>query len=358
MSYPLRVGVSPGTTSLVIDPAGLGQVYLNPGSGPFAACPPDPAVKFAVDPWRPSTGFQPAGLRITMPSPSASTVLPTRTGAPVTVGGKPHLVFENVYGTASSLKGAGPSWKATALILGGAFLGGVGVALAVHFAKRSATPLMLREARLSQDLSGDEEEEAAPVDKTEHPSVIEYAAISLIKGKSPTAAAEYTVKKLAGRTNMFLGPGTVEIDSKRLESLLYDRMAESAIQSMRKWPPKEGKARLVGYLQKYFPDKAGAARAIPQKTYVEVTKRIVSELGTNPFTDDPATLAIFKLKPLSGVNFQGTRPYTKAEWARFERDKSELNAIANDAEEAYGSQADALWKTYLRKWDEFRKRHG
>ena len=198
MSYPLRVGVSPGTTSLVIGPAGLGQVYLNPGSGPFAACPPDPAVKFAVDPWRPSTGFQPAGLRITMPSPSASTVLPTRTGAPVTVGGKPHLVFENVYGTASSLKGAGPSWKATALILGGAFLGGVGVALAVHFAKRSATPLMLR---------------------------------------------------------------------------------------------------------------------------------------------------------------GGSRPYTKAEWARFDRDKAELDAIADDANEAYGEQADALWRTYQRKWDEFHKRH-
>lgn len=305
MSHPSRVGVSPGTVSLVIGQSGLrggafdclGQHYLNPGSGPFALCPPDPAVKFAVDPWRPSTGFQPAGLQITRPAPSAATVLPTRTGAPITTGGKPQLVFEVPYATSSMLKGAsGSSWKTVAVILGGAFLGGFSVGLAIHFAKRSAAPLMLREAK---HLSGDEDRESVPTDKTDHPSVVEYAAISLIKGKSPSAAAEYTAKKLAGRTNMFLGPGIVEIDAKRLEALLYDRMAESAIESMRKWPPKEGKAQLVGHLGKYFRHTAGgAARAIPQKTYVEVTKRIVSELGTNPFTDDPATLAIFKLKPL------------------------------------------------------------
>lgn len=176
MRSPFRVGVSPGTTSLVVGqpssgpftclgcpPAGLGQVYLNPGSGPFPPCPPDPAVKFAVDPWRPATGFQPAGMRITAAppapifatrstqSPVATVMVPsTRTGGAPTLGPKPRLtrdlVIEIPYSTDSSLKGAGTSWGKVALLLGGAFVGGVGVALVL----KRLRPSTLRGAQPSE----------------------------------------------------------------------------------------------------------------------------------------------------------------------------------------------------------------
>lgn len=349
MRSPFRVGVSPGTTSLVVGqpssgpftclgcpPAGLGQVYLNPGSGPFPPCPPDPAVRFATDPWRSPTSFQPAGMRLTVAPPApifatrptqlpvaTVTVPSTRTGGAPTLGPKPtigpnpkpprltrDLVVEVPYGTDSSLKGVGTSWGKVALLLGGTFVGGVGTALLLRrISRRAASTPALR----GDDGSADDVEPI--VDKTTHPSVVEYAMISVLKGKSPAAAAKQAVTKLAGRTNLFLGPGRVAIDADRLEEQLYKRMADSVVASIKQHPPRPDRdVSILGHIGRFFP-RPGSA--IPQRAYAQIHQHIVEQLGRDPFVEDPMQLAARKLKPLKKP-LEGAGPDLMRQWQAIE----------------------------------------
>lgn len=114
-------------------------------------------------------------------------------------------------------------------------------------------------------------------DRSNHPTVIEYAIQHLFKRKTPAAAAKETVAKLSGSENLFLGPGIVTIDPKKLEEAIWGRMVQFTIQGLKHF--KKGKehwaisATLNHYKQ-------------PPKFRAELKKRIVQELGQDPFPYD------------------------------------------------------------------------
>jgi hypothetical protein len=70
-----------------------------------------------------------------------------------------------------------------------------------------------------------------PKDFSDTFTVVEYAVRNMFKKKSPAVAAKMTVKSLAGSSNMFIGGGQyiVQIDPKKLENALYNRMVEYAL---------------------------------------------------------------------------------------------------------------------------------
>jgi hypothetical protein len=84
------------------------------------------------------------------------------------------------------------------------------------------------------------------VDKSNHPTVVEYAVRDLFKGKSPAAAARFTAKKLSGSENLFLGSGVVDIDPKVLEDNLWERMAASAVSAIPHLKPGLAEGEWVG----------------------------------------------------------------------------------------------------------------
>jgi len=77
------------------------------------------------------------------------------------------------------------------------------------------------------------------VDRTDHPTVVEYGVQEMMKRKSPLTAARNTAKKLSGYPNMLLGAPAdpVYIDPRRLEQLLFDRIVEQAQKNVRDFKP-------------------------------------------------------------------------------------------------------------------------
>ncbi len=120
-------------------------------------------------------------------------------------------------------------------------------------------------------------EENDPGDRTAHGVVVEYGVREMMKGKSPKAAANATTKKLHGTENLFLGPGVSHIDAKKLEKLLWTRLAEFAIKGIASMKPGFEHYSIEGTLQ-HFGQKP-ASRA-------ELKKTIIGILGKNPFTHD------------------------------------------------------------------------
>lgn len=116
-------------------------------------------------------------------------------------------------------------------------------------------------------------------DRTAHGVVVEYGAREMMKGKSPKAAATVTAKKLGGTENLFLGPGVSHVDAKKLEHLLWRRLAEFAIQGISSM--KTGK-------EHYALDST--IGHFKQKPAVrgELKKRVIEILDKNPFTNDDA----------------------------------------------------------------------
>jgi hypothetical protein len=102
----------------------------------------------------------------------------------------------------------------------------------------------------------------------------------LFKGKSPSAAAKHTAKKLSGFENMFLGPGVTTIDVKALEAALWDRMAEYAAKGVRHF--KAGKEHYtLGSTLQFFHQKPALR--------TKLKELVIAKLSADPFTADDGT---------------------------------------------------------------------
>lgn len=114
-------------------------------------------------------------------------------------------------------------------------------------------------------------------DRSTHPTVVEYAIQTMFKGKSPSAAAKDTVKKHHGTENMFFGPGKSEIDARKLEDAIWDRLVDYTIAAIHR--VKEGKEHfaLDGTID-HFKQAKGVRK--------ELKKRVIKKLGKDPFTND------------------------------------------------------------------------
>jgi len=114
-------------------------------------------------------------------------------------------------------------------------------------------------------------------DRSTNPTVVEYAAQTMMKGKSPAAAAKDTAKKFDGFENMFFGPGIARVDAKVLEEALWERLVDFVIKNMAKMKEGMGHFALDGTMD-HFKQKPPVRR--------EVKKRITAKLGGNPFPND------------------------------------------------------------------------
>lgn len=113
-------------------------------------------------------------------------------------------------------------------------------------------------------------------DHSRHPTVVEYAVQEMFKRKSIKTAAASTAAKLNGHSNMFIDPSgaLVEIDTRSLESALWDRLAESAIRSLKSYKAGKEDWAVDGTLQ-YFKQSP--------KLKAQLKARIVDALGHDPF---------------------------------------------------------------------------
>lgn len=103
------------------------------------------------------------------------------------------------------------------------------------------------------------------VDKSEHPTVIEYAVQEMFKKKSPRAAARATAKKLAGSENLFLGGGVVEIDATRLEQALWQRLADHTLQMRQHYREGIPLLYIAEGTAQHFKQKPGIAAEIVRR---------------------------------------------------------------------------------------------
>lgn len=133
-------------------------------------------------------------------------------------------------------------------------------------------------------------------DRSTNSTVVEYAVQTMMKKrKSPAAAAKDTAAKHNGSENMFFGPGVVEIDPKKLEEAIWDRMVDYAIKGMSKMKEGMGHFALDGTMD-LFKQKTPSVRA-------ELKKRVIQQLGNDPFANDNMVAKVagpvvpFKPKP-------------------------------------------------------------
>ncbi len=121
---------------------------------------------------------------------------------------------------------------------------------------------------------------AEGTDRSANFNVVEYAVRDMFKGKSISAAAKATAKKFSGFENWVFGPGVTTIDPKALETALWDRMAEHAVNTLPSY--KAGKEHWVlgGTLQFYRQKPTARTR---------LKALIIEKLGRDPFTSDDGT---------------------------------------------------------------------
>lgn len=119
------------------------------------------------------------------------------------------------------------------------------------------------------------------IDRSQHPTVVEYGVREMMKGKSPRAAARATERKLSGYENIFLGPGIAHIDPSVLEDELWNRLADFTIEGMRHY--REGKEHYaIDATLQHFQQKP--------RIRSQLKKLVVVKLGRDPFIDEnPAT---------------------------------------------------------------------
>lgn len=112
------------------------------------------------------------------------------------------------------------------------------------------------------------------IDRSTHPTIVEYGVQEMFKNKSVKAAARSTAKKHSGYENMFFGPGVTLIDPAVLEDALWDRLADFTIKRIPNM--KQGKEHyaLEGTLQ-HFKQKQSALPVLKA--------RVVAKLGHDPF---------------------------------------------------------------------------
>ena len=116
-------------------------------------------------------------------------------------------------------------------------------------------------------------------DRSDSPTVVEYAVQDLFKGRTPKAAANATAKKLSGHENFFLGPGVTVIDPKKLEAALWDRMAEYASKSAVKFKPEKNHYALGGTLSFY-------KQPVKPEVRSRLKQLVIEKLGHDPFLQD------------------------------------------------------------------------
>jgi hypothetical protein len=114
------------------------------------------------------------------------------------------------------------------------------------------------------------------IDKSTNPTVVEYAVREMMKGKSPKAAANATVKKLAGGENMLLGPGVTQINPEVLEKELWKRLVDFTIKSMSSIKPGFEHYALDGALQQFNQNI---------KLRDKIKALVIEKLGNNPFKE-------------------------------------------------------------------------
>lgn len=112
------------------------------------------------------------------------------------------------------------------------------------------------------------------VDKSTHPTVVEYAIQFLFKGKSVEAAVKETIKKLSGSQNMFLGNGVAVINSDPLREAVWGRLVDYTIESLGRIKPGKEEYAIDGTIQ-YFRQSV--------KIREQLKRMVVEKLGRNPF---------------------------------------------------------------------------
>lgn len=130
-----------------------------------------------------------------------------------------------------------------------------------------------------------------PVDRSNHPNVVQYAVITLMKGKTPASAAKSTAKKLSGVDNMFLGPGISLVDPVALENAIYEYMVQHSLTAGQKPGGKYGmlnnhsapysRALVERYTQStlaYFQQERSTKAQLAVEA--ELLKRTLSRLGS------------------------------------------------------------------------------
>ncbi len=121
-------------------------------------------------------------------------------------------------------------------------------------------------------------------DRSTSETVIEYAVQDLMKGKSPAAAAGRAARRLSGGENMFLGPGVSVIDPARLETALWDRLAERVVKSLRHYAVGKEHYALEGTLHYFNQIKLGE---LPKPAVrAKLKALVVAKLGRDPFIHD------------------------------------------------------------------------
>jgi len=128
--------------------------------------------------------------------------------------------------------------------------------------------------KIPSELRGRVEPNPSP-DHSEHPTAVEYAWHSVMRGKSPAAAAKFTEKKLSGSENLFFGGEIVRIDPVKLEAAIWKRLAERVIDGLPKVRPGKEEYVLDGVLQGF--QQSPALRE-------KLRARVIDELGRDPFS--------------------------------------------------------------------------
>jgi hypothetical protein len=115
-------------------------------------------------------------------------------------------------------------------------------------------------------------------DHSKHNVVVQYAVIEMQKKKSPKTAAEITLKKLSGASNLFIGSGMdiVSIDPVTLENHLYETMVQNIIGNISRYKPEVAyDYSLLGTLGLYRQDK---------KVGKKLKKMVIDKVGKDLFS--------------------------------------------------------------------------
>ena len=131
-------------------------------------------------------------------------------------------------------------------------------------------------------------------DRSTHPTVVQYAMITVGKGRSPASSAKNTVKKLSGFENMFLGSGVTTVNQKILEEEIWNQLINSVLEGTKHC--KEGMEHfaLDGTVQLY--------NQTP-KVRSELKSRIIERLGKDPFPNDDFVSSKQNPKPLTMLQY-------------------------------------------------------
>jgi len=90
-------------------------------------------------------------------------------------------------------------------------------------------------------------------DHSTNETVVEYAVQLLFKRAGVEKAAKTTAEKLSGGTNLFIGGGhePVNIDPKKLEAAIWDRLVKFTLKSMERVKPGKEDFAFLGTVDNF-----------------------------------------------------------------------------------------------------------